>query len=258
MLLSFPAGLIQLINSQPNSIPPISFRIKNFSSLESVIPNKLVLNMEYDLMSVEPLFNFNMPELAKLLKSQAEQNPSASYFNVDILKYQVKTKSGAGSAPLHLVSYWKCENSQTDVRLDYKFNAHAQITPAALRNLMISIPIEGAVTSMQAKPQGEWMENSNRALWKLPEMSMESEGANVGSIRARFSLTGDSGSPTTITAHFGCDGSTLSGAEMEMVSPGYRTSLVKRRFVAGKYLCETETDTRTRYAALPGPTSTEC
>lgn len=45
MLLSFPAGLIQLINSQPNSIPPISFRIKNFSSLESVIPNKLVLNM---------------------------------------------------------------------------------------------------------------------------------------------------------------------------------------------------------------------
>jgi len=77
------------------------------------------------------------------------------------------------------------------------------------------------------------MENSSRALWKLPEMSMESEGANVGSIRARFNLTGSSGCPTTITAHFGCDGSTLSGAEMEMVSPGYRTSLVKRRFVAG-------------------------
>ena len=77
------------------------------------------------------------------------------------------------------------------------------------------------------------MENSGRALWKLPEMSMETEGANVGSIRARFSLTGSSGCPTTVTAHFGCDGSTLSGAEMEMVSAGYRTSLVKRRFVAG-------------------------
>ena len=55
-----------------------------------------------------------------------------------------------------MVAYWKCESSQTDVRLDYKFNAHAQATPAPLRNLMISIPIEGAVTSMQAKPQGEW------------------------------------------------------------------------------------------------------
>ena len=63
-------------------------------------------------------------------------------------------------------------------------------------------------------------------------MSLENEGATVGSIRARFSLTGLT-SPTTITAHFGCDGSTLSGAEMEIVSTGYRTSLVKRRFVSG-------------------------
>lgn len=78
------------------------------------------------------------------------------------------------------------------------------------------------------------MENSNRALWKLPEMSVETDGANMGSIRARFNMTGSSGSPTTITAHFGCDGSTMSGAEMELVSSGYRTSLVKRRFVAGR------------------------
>jgi hypothetical protein len=77
------------------------------------------------------------------------------------------------------------------------------------------------------------MSNSGRALWKLPEMSTESEGANVGSIRARFSLSSASGSPTTVTAYFGCDGSTLSGAEMELMSPAYRTSLVKRRFVAG-------------------------
>ncbi|XP_032794254.2 LOW QUALITY PROTEIN: F-BAR domain only protein 2 [Daphnia magna] len=261
MMLSFPAGLVQLINAQPNhNIPPISFRIRNFQNLENVVPNKQVLNMEQDLMSVEPLFHFNMPQLTLLLKRQAEQNPSASYFNVDILKYQVKAQRGTGSAPLHLVAYWKCEPSQTDVRLDYKFNAHAQVTPAPLRNLMISVPIEGAVTSMQAKPQGEWMGNSNRALWKLPEMSLEADGANMGSIRARFNVTGSSGSPTTITAHFGCDGSTMSGAEMDLVSTGYRTSLVKRRFVAGKYLCEAEASVlqNNRYAAPPGPTSTEC
>jgi len=258
MMMSFPAGLIQLINSQPHSIPPITFRIKNFHNLENVVPNKQMLTMEQDLMSEEPLFHFNMVQLTALLKRQAEQNPSASYFNVDILKYQVKGNSGAGSAPLHMVAYWKCESSQTDVRLDYKFNAHAQATPAPLRNLMISIPIEGAVTSMQAKPQGEWMSNSGRALWKLPEMSTESEGANVGSIRARFSLSSASGSPTTVTAYFGCDGSTLSGAEMELMSPAYRTSLVKRRFVAGKYLCDADADVKNRYAAPPGPTSTEC
>lgn len=45
MMLSFPAGLIQLINSQPNSIPPISFRIRNFQSLDNIVPNKQVLTM---------------------------------------------------------------------------------------------------------------------------------------------------------------------------------------------------------------------
>lgn len=46
MMLSFPAGLIQLINSQPGgSIPPISFRIRNIQNLENLVPNKLVLSM---------------------------------------------------------------------------------------------------------------------------------------------------------------------------------------------------------------------
>lgn len=80
----------------------------------------------------------------------------------------MKCQSGAGSAPLHMVAYWKCESSQTDVRLDYKFNAHAQAASAPLRNLMISIPIEGAVTSMQAKPDGEWYRE--RELFLFPTM----------------------------------------------------------------------------------------
>jgi len=35
------------------------------------------------------VYEFNMPALTSLLRKQFEQNPSASYFNVDILKYQV-------------------------------------------------------------------------------------------------------------------------------------------------------------------------
>ena len=35
------------------------------------------------------LFEFSMSALTALLRRQSEQNPSASYFNVDILKYQV-------------------------------------------------------------------------------------------------------------------------------------------------------------------------
>jgi len=35
------------------------------------------------------VYEFNMPALTSLLRKQFEQNPVASYFNVDILKYQV-------------------------------------------------------------------------------------------------------------------------------------------------------------------------
>lgn len=58
-----------------------------------------------------------MSALTMLLRRQAEQNPSASYFNVDILKYQIKCKEGAGSCPFQLVAYWKCETTHTDLKV---------------------------------------------------------------------------------------------------------------------------------------------
>ncbi len=39
------------------------------------------------------VFEFHMTALKELLKKQAEQNPKASYFNIDILKYQVSKEA---------------------------------------------------------------------------------------------------------------------------------------------------------------------
>lgn len=47
-----------------------------------------------DSLAVE----FKMSALSSLLKKQSEQNPSASYFNVDILKYQVSMRITFGWA----------------------------------------------------------------------------------------------------------------------------------------------------------------
>ena len=58
-----------------------------------------------------------MSALTALLRRQAEQNPTASYFNVDILKYQVKGKEGANSCPFQIVAYWKCESTHTDLKV---------------------------------------------------------------------------------------------------------------------------------------------
>lgn len=63
------------------------------------------------------LFEFNMSALTSLLRRQAEQNPTASYFNVDILKYQIKNRDGAGSCPFQIVAYWKCNATSTDLKV---------------------------------------------------------------------------------------------------------------------------------------------
>ena len=57
----------------------------------------------------------------------------------------------------------------------------------------------------------------------------------VYSPRARFQLSEGPGSQGTIAAQFNCEGTTLSGVEFELVGAGYRVSLVKRRFVSGRF-----------------------
>ena len=78
------------------------------------------------------------------------------------------------------------------------------------------------------------MNDNNRALWKFTELSQHTD-SGVGSLRARFELTNGPGSQGTIAAQFNCEGTTLSGVDFELVGTGYRLSLVKKRFVSGKY-----------------------
>ena len=81
------------------------------------------------------------------------------------------------------------------------------------------------------------MPETSRALWKFPELSQSPEhDGGVGSLRGRFELSHGPGSQGTIAAQFNCEGTTLSGVEFELVGPGYRLSLVKKRFVSGDYV----------------------
>lgn len=104
----------------------------------------------------ECVYDFNMQALTSLLKRQSEQAPTASYYNVDILKYQVKAMPGARSTPLQLVSYWKCEQNNTDLRVDYKYNPLAMSIIKPITNLSIIVPVDGGVSHMQSKPTGSW------------------------------------------------------------------------------------------------------
>ncbi|XP_071517141.1 F-BAR domain only protein 2 isoform X2 [Panulirus ornatus] len=251
MMVSFPAGIVGVLANNP-APAQLSFKVNNFAKITNVLPNKQLITMDNDQSTSEcGMFNFNMNALTSLLRKQAENNPSASYFNVDMIKYQVNSLNGANASPLQLVSYWKCDDSHTDLRIDYKYNSHAIASPSPLLNVNISVPMDGVVRNMQSKPPGQWLKDQQRAVWKLTELSQHSASGGLGSLRAKFEVAAGPSTPATVSAQFNCEGTTVSGLEFSLVGSGYRVSLVKKRFVSGKYICDADAVLRLRYGSVP-------
>ncbi|XP_049630385.1 SH3-containing GRB2-like protein 3-interacting protein 1 [Suncus etruscus] len=238
MVLSFPAGITRHFANNP-SPAALTFRVLNFSRLEHVLPNPQLLccdNTQNDANSKE--FWVNMPNLMTHLKKVSEQKPQATYYNVDMLKYQVSAQ-GIQSTPLNLAVNWRCELASTDLRIDYKYNTDAMTTAVALNNVQFLVPIDGGVTKLQAVlPPAVWNAEQQRILWKIPDISQKSENGGVGSLLARFQLSEGPSKPSPLVVQFTSEGSTLSGCDIELVGAGYRFSLIKKRFAAGKYLAD--------------------
>ncbi|XP_027145813.1 SH3-containing GRB2-like protein 3-interacting protein 1 isoform X7 [Larimichthys crocea] len=239
MVLSFPAGITRHFANNP-SPAVLTFSITNYSRLEHVLPNPQLLCCDTTTQAKADAKDFwvNMPNLISHLKKVAEQKPQATYYNVDMLKYQVSAE-GLQSIPLNLAVSWRCEPTSTDLRIDYKYNGEAMTTPMALNNVQFLVPVDGGVSKLQAVlPPAAWNAEHQRILWKIPDISQKSENGGVGSLLARFQLTEGPSKPAPLAVQFTSEGSTLSGCDIELAGPGYRFSLIKKRFAAGKYLAD--------------------
>ncbi|KAL9821180.1 F-BAR domain only protein 2 isoform 1-T1 [Geothlypis trichas] len=237
MTISFPSGIIKVFTSNP-SPAVLCFRVKNTSKLEQILPNaQLVYSDQSQSDSSTKDFWMNMQAITVYLKKLSEQNPSASYYNVDVLKYQVSS-NGIQSTPLNLATYWKCDASTTDVRVDYKYNPESMNVPSMLSNVQVVVPVDGGVINMQSLPPAKWNADQMKACWKISSISEKSENGGSGSLRAKFELSGGPSKPATLAVQFISEGSTLSGADVELVGTGYRLSLLKKRFATGRYMAD--------------------
>ncbi|XP_010005474.1 PREDICTED: FCH domain only protein 2-like [Chaetura pelagica] len=237
MTVSFPSGIIKVFASNP-SPAVLCFRVKNTSKLEQILPNaQLIYSDQSQSDSSTKDFWMNMQAITIYLKKLSEQNPSASYYNVDVLKYQISSK-GIQSTPLNLATYWKCNASTTDVRVDYKYNPESLNVPSMLSNVQVVVPVDGGVTNMQSLPPAKWNADQMKAYWKISSISEKSENGGSGSLRAKFELSEGPSKPATLAVLFISEGSTLSGVDVELVGTGYRLSLLKKRFATGRYVAD--------------------
>ncbi|XP_023283075.1 SH3-containing GRB2-like protein 3-interacting protein 1 isoform X2 [Seriola lalandi dorsalis] len=238
MVLSFPAGITRHFASHPSQ-PILTFSISNFNRLEQVLPNPQLLCCDSTTDSVDTKeFWVNMPNLMSHLRKVAEQKPQATYYNVDMIKYQVSAE-GIQSTPLNLAVSWRGDATNTDLRIDYKYNIEAMAAPVPLHNINFLVPVDGGIAKLQAMiPPATWNPEQQTIQWKIPSLSHRSENGGVGALLGRFQMTEGPCKPSQLAVQFTSEGSTLSGCDIQLVGTGYRLSLVKKRFAAGKYLAD--------------------
>lgn len=139
-----------------------------------------------------------MSALAANLK-QMKEKQNSPYCNLQILKYEVSPKiinfctyhsnvnvspypqvkaSSGGHLPLKLVSFWKCEPTTTNFRLDYIYQPSSlkQLKKPAMTNMSVVVPVSGGVRKSMSKPEGSWVAEQNRIMWKLGDLQPTEEG----------------------------------------------------------------------------------
>ncbi|XP_032992550.1 F-BAR domain only protein 1 [Lacerta agilis] len=235
LTMSFPAGILRVFSSAP-APPVLSFRLRHTAAIDQFLPNTELLFS--DASQSDPHskdFWLNMAALTAHLQKQAEQAPGAPYYNVTLLRYQY-SKQGPRWAPLQLSVDWACGSEATRVRIDYSYNTGALASAVALGNVQILLPIEEPAANVQPQPSASWNLEEKRLLWRLLDLPGTQGHPGSGRLLASWEpLTGPS-KPSPVAAQFTSEGSTLSGADVELVGSGYRMSLVKKRFATGIYL----------------------
>lgn len=242
--IAFSAGIIQVLTTNPY-LPQLTFKLKHKKCLEKIILSKDLIE-QVDTKDDYNTYEVNMNNLQTTIKRLHDQTPNARYYNLDIVKYQVQSKYGAKNAPLQIVSHWKYDENQTNLKIDYKYNPSAfSVAPHPLRNVLFTANIDSNVISMVSQPFGKWDSLTKQATWKYPEISQTTENSGLGSIRAKFDISnGGPSCPSSVYVQFQCADTILSGVDFELIGSGYRLSLVKRQFCSGRYYCEPGTITK--------------
>uniref|UniRef100_A0A670Z9Y1 FCH and mu domain containing endocytic adaptor 1 n=1 Tax=Pseudonaja textilis TaxID=8673 RepID=A0A670Z9Y1_PSETE len=209
LTMSFPAGIVRVFSTP----------------IEQFLPNASLLFS--DASQSDPSrrdFWLNMAALTGHLQKQAEQSGTAPYYNVTLLRYQY-SRQGPQWAPLQLSVSWECGPEATRVSVDYRYNASALASPVALANVQVLLPIEEPVANVRPQPKACWNLEEKRLLWRLLDVP-STQGS--GRLLASWEPLDGPSRPSPVAAQFTSEGSTVSGADVELVGSGYRMSLVKK------------------------------
>lgn len=83
----------------------------------------------------------------------------SSTFLISLPRVSVSQVSAEGiqSTPLNLAVSWRGDATNTDLRIDYKYNTEAMAAPAPLHDILFLVPVDGGEAKLQAMiPPAIW------------------------------------------------------------------------------------------------------
>ncbi|CAH8475144.1 unnamed protein product [Schistosoma rodhaini] len=215
--------------------------------------------------------SFSCSDTSDKLNTSFTSN-TPTYVKLDVLTYTVDVNADVKgyypslTPPIHLCTYWRCEASSTDFRLDYTAQWPTPTTAKELvkntGDLRINLMIDGTVSHMQSLPVGTWLPEVNHATWRIPlhntnidrNLSRDNNSNSAhrseftskfdatGTVRAKFTLTNGPGKPQPVSLQFYREGSLASGVQLFVISSDYRMNLCKYRLIGDRYICDPPTN----------------
>ena len=86
-------------------------------------------------------------------------NTLTTHTSASLLCFWVSQVSAEGiqSTPLNLAVSWRGDATNTDLRIDYKYNAEAMAAPTPLHDIRFLVPVDGGEAKLQAMiPPATW------------------------------------------------------------------------------------------------------
>uniref|UniRef100_A0A914HYT6 Muniscin C-terminal domain-containing protein n=1 Tax=Globodera rostochiensis TaxID=31243 RepID=A0A914HYT6_GLORO len=196
-----------------------------------IVPNKMFLNESNALLPSRDCHQFavDRQKLADFLRERMQNCANASFFNADLLRYELPLELAPSPLPLRFSSRW--------IR-----HEKTEIGESAPQNVVFSTKVstqscgDSVISLLSSEPSANWIEEHSVLNWEFREFPSSSVGG--GALKAVFKCAGEL-TPANSYAQFQVSDTSLSAAHILLDDQsGFALSVFKKKLQAGKYFCE--------------------
>lgn len=88
------------------------------------------------------IIELNMDVLYNQLKHLRDKSPNSRYYNIDVLRYQIRSFKSLEECPLKVSAYWKLAQDTIKLRIDFSHSLGSELKLERFRDISISVDLK--------------------------------------------------------------------------------------------------------------------